>query len=157
MVKLSINQSINQSKSLAHPQAQTSHQLILKEKEKGKPKKMSMSSSSTTLSLDQFPTSEQLCYVHCNLCDTVLAVSFLFIFHHLTTLPYIINIPSGIRDRASFLKRKCQCPFSFVFFFFWFILGECSLHEFIQDCNGSMWPLHQSPPREHAWLASAFG
>ncbi|KAH9777387.1 Axial regulator YABBY 1 [Citrus sinensis] len=34
-----------------------------------------MSSSSTTLSLDQFPTSEQLCYVHCNLCDTVLAVS----------------------------------------------------------------------------------
>ncbi|KAL9433748.1 hypothetical protein AB3S75_028564 [Citrus x aurantiifolia] len=36
---------------------------------------MSMSSSSTTLSLDQFPSSEQLCYVHCNLCDTVLAVS----------------------------------------------------------------------------------
>ncbi|CAL0313402.1 unnamed protein product [Lupinus luteus] len=34
-----------------------------------------MSSSSTTLSLDHLPLSEQLCYVHCNICDTVLAVS----------------------------------------------------------------------------------
>ncbi|XP_027335883.1 protein YABBY 4-like [Abrus precatorius] len=34
-----------------------------------------MSSSSTTLSLDHLPPSEQLCYVHCNICDTVLAVS----------------------------------------------------------------------------------
>ncbi|XWS38522.1 hypothetical protein CRYUN_Cryun19dG0138500 [Craigia yunnanensis] len=33
-----------------------------------------MSSSSTT-SLDHLPPSEQLCYVHCNICDTVLAVS----------------------------------------------------------------------------------
>ncbi|EEF29807.1 Axial regulator YABBY1, putative [Ricinus communis] len=32
-------------------------------------------SSSSTLSLDHLPTSEQLCYVHCNICDTVLAVS----------------------------------------------------------------------------------
>ncbi|KAB2622487.1 axial regulator YABBY 1-like [Pyrus ussuriensis x Pyrus communis] len=32
-------------------------------------------SSSSTLSLDQLPPSEQLCYVHCNICDTVLAVS----------------------------------------------------------------------------------
>ncbi|GMH09511.1 hypothetical protein Nepgr_011352 [Nepenthes gracilis] len=35
-------------------------------------------STSSTLSLDphnQLPPSEQLCYVHCNLCDTVLAVS----------------------------------------------------------------------------------
>ncbi|XAR70427.1 hypothetical protein NMG60_11027273 [Bertholletia excelsa] len=35
---------------------------------------MSMSSSST-LSFDHLAPSEQLCYVHCNLCDTVLAVS----------------------------------------------------------------------------------
>ncbi|XP_028762673.1 axial regulator YABBY 1-like isoform X1 [Neltuma alba] len=33
------------------------------------------SSSSTALSLDHLPPSEQLCYVHCNICDTVLAVS----------------------------------------------------------------------------------
>ncbi|KAF2313117.1 hypothetical protein P3X46_029879 [Hevea brasiliensis] len=32
-------------------------------------------SSSSTLSLDHFPPSEQLCYVHCNICDTILAVS----------------------------------------------------------------------------------
>ncbi|KAJ6933424.1 protein YABBY 4-like [Populus alba x Populus x berolinensis] len=32
-------------------------------------------SSSSTLSLDLLPSSEQLCYVHCNICDTVLAVS----------------------------------------------------------------------------------
>lgn len=33
------------------------------------------SSSTTTLSLDHLTPSEQLCYVHCNICDTVLAVS----------------------------------------------------------------------------------
>lgn len=33
------------------------------------------SSSSTSLQLDHLPPSEQLCYVHCNICDTVLAVS----------------------------------------------------------------------------------
>lgn len=32
-------------------------------------------SGSSSLSLDHLPPSEQLCYVHCNLCDTVLAVS----------------------------------------------------------------------------------
>ncbi|KAK3224852.1 hypothetical protein Dsin_004714 [Dipteronia sinensis] len=32
-------------------------------------------SSSSALSLDHLPPSEQLCYVHCNICDTVLAVS----------------------------------------------------------------------------------
>ncbi|XP_060207277.1 protein YABBY 4-like [Lycium barbarum] len=33
-------------------------------------------SSSNSLSLDHLPpTSEQLCYAHCNVCDTVLAVS----------------------------------------------------------------------------------
>ncbi|KAG6634265.1 protein YABBY 4-like [Carya illinoinensis] len=32
-------------------------------------------SSSSTLALDHFPPSEQLCYVHCNICDTVLVVS----------------------------------------------------------------------------------
>ncbi|KAH7549581.1 hypothetical protein JRO89_XS13G0052300 [Xanthoceras sorbifolium] len=30
-------------------------------------------SSSSALSLDHLPPSEQLCYVHCNICDTVLA------------------------------------------------------------------------------------
>ncbi|PSS09734.1 Axial regulator YABBY like [Actinidia chinensis var. chinensis] len=34
-----------------------------------------MSSSSTLSSLDHLHPSEQLCYVHCNICDTVLAVS----------------------------------------------------------------------------------
>ncbi|XP_073001354.1 protein YABBY 4-like [Typha latifolia] len=36
-----------------------------------------MSSSSASFSLDHLspPLSEQLCYVHCNFCDTVLAVS----------------------------------------------------------------------------------
>ncbi|CAJ2664095.1 axial regulator YABBY 1-like isoform X2 [Trifolium pratense] len=35
-----------------------------------------MSSSSSSLSsLDHLPSSEQLCYVHCNICDTILAVS----------------------------------------------------------------------------------
>ncbi|OAY68197.1 Protein YABBY 5 [Ananas comosus] len=35
-----------------------------------------MSSSSAAFSLDHLspPPSEQLCYVHCNFCDTVLAV-----------------------------------------------------------------------------------
>lgn len=33
------------------------------------------SSTTTTLSLDHITSSEQLCYVHCNICDTVLAVS----------------------------------------------------------------------------------
>ncbi|XP_058104579.1 protein YABBY 4-like [Magnolia sinica] len=32
-------------------------------------------SSSSPFPMDQLPPSEQLCYVHCNLCDTVLAVS----------------------------------------------------------------------------------
>ncbi|OVA06720.1 YABBY protein [Macleaya cordata] len=32
-------------------------------------------SSSSAFSLDHLSPSEQLCYVHCNLCDTVLAVS----------------------------------------------------------------------------------
>ncbi|KAJ8764216.1 hypothetical protein K2173_005396 [Erythroxylum novogranatense] len=32
-------------------------------------------SSSSTLTLDHLPPTEQLCYVHCNICDTVLAVS----------------------------------------------------------------------------------
>lgn len=40
---------------------------------------MSSSSSSTALSLDHLPPSEQLCYVQCNICDTVLAV-FTFTF-----------------------------------------------------------------------------
>ncbi|XP_071916667.1 uncharacterized protein [Coffea arabica] len=35
----------------------------------------STSSTTTTLSLDHLASSEQLCYVHCNICDTVLAVS----------------------------------------------------------------------------------
>ncbi|XP_071918373.1 uncharacterized protein [Coffea arabica] len=34
----------------------------------------STSSTTTTLSLDHLASSEQLCYVHCNICDTVLAV-----------------------------------------------------------------------------------
>ncbi|OIT03983.1 PREDICTED: protein YABBY 4-like [Nicotiana attenuata] len=36
---------------------------------------MSSSTPNSTLSLDHLPPSEQLCYVHCNICDTVLAVS----------------------------------------------------------------------------------
>nr|AEK35320.1 YABBY3-like protein [Eschscholzia californica subsp. californica] len=35
----------------------------------------SSSSNSSAFSLDHLSPSEQLCYVHCNLCDTVLAVS----------------------------------------------------------------------------------
>ncbi|CAK7347877.1 unnamed protein product [Dovyalis caffra] len=34
-----------------------------------------MSSSSAAFSSDHLSSSEQLCYVHCNFCDTVLAVS----------------------------------------------------------------------------------
>ncbi|KAL6979705.1 hypothetical protein U1Q18_021361 [Sarracenia purpurea var. burkii] len=37
---------------------------------------MSSSSPSSSLSLNHLPSAaEQLCYVHCNICDTVLAVS----------------------------------------------------------------------------------
>ncbi|XP_062074049.1 axial regulator YABBY 3-like [Humulus lupulus] len=36
---------------------------------------MSSSSASTLPQLDHLSSSEQLCYVHCNICDTVLAVS----------------------------------------------------------------------------------
>ncbi|GAU23083.1 hypothetical protein TSUD_183840 [Trifolium subterraneum] len=32
-------------------------------------------SSSSLSTLDHLPSSEQLCYVHCNICDTILAVS----------------------------------------------------------------------------------
>ncbi|PRQ18106.1 putative transcription factor C2C2-YABBY family [Rosa chinensis] len=35
----------------------------------------SSNSAASTLSLDHLAPSEQLCYVHCNICDTVLAVS----------------------------------------------------------------------------------
>lgn len=56
----SINQSINK----------TNHQ------QKFKKQVESNMSSSSTLSLDHLPPSEQLCYVHCNICDTVLAVSY---------------------------------------------------------------------------------
>ncbi|KAE8660438.1 Protein YABBY 5 [Hibiscus syriacus] len=35
-----------------------------------------MSSSSATFSPDHLSPSDQLCYVHCNFCDTVLAVPF---------------------------------------------------------------------------------
>lgn len=39
--------------------------------------------SSSSLSLDHLPPSEQLCYVHCNICDTILAV-YISIYHFLT-------------------------------------------------------------------------
>ena len=61
VVNLSIYQSINQ-------QDQSSV--------KFKKQVESNMSSSSTLSLDHLPPSEQLCYVHCNICDTVLAVSY---------------------------------------------------------------------------------
>lgn len=35
----------------------------------------STSTTTTSLSLDHFPSSEQLCYLQCSRCDTVLAVS----------------------------------------------------------------------------------
>lgn len=54
-----INHSLNQAQQSNHIKERASK----------------MSSSSSTLSLDHLSPSEQLCYVHCNLCDTVLAVS----------------------------------------------------------------------------------
>jgi hypothetical protein len=36
------------------------------------------------------------------------------------------------------------------------MIGECSLHQLIQDSYCSMWSLHQSPSRQHAWVVFAF-
>ena len=45
-------------------------------------------SSSSAFSPDHLsPTSDQLCYVHCNFCDTVLAVSFSSLFSPSLLLP----------------------------------------------------------------------
>ena len=109
-------------------------------------------SSSSTLSLDHLPPSEQLCYVHCNICDTVLAVSYFFHF----TLNIINSILSPL-----FTQNPLEVFYFFNFFFcasyLVLVLGECPLHQFVQDCNGKMWALHQPPASEHARVASAFG
>ncbi|GFZ01936.1 plant-specific transcription factor YABBY family protein [Actinidia rufa] len=51
-----------------------------------------MSSSSTLSSLDHLHPSEQLCYVHCNICDTVLAV-FLFSPPFISKNPIRVSVP----------------------------------------------------------------
>ncbi|KAG6514265.1 hypothetical protein ZIOFF_024612 [Zingiber officinale] len=67
-----------------------------------------MSSSSAAFSLERLypPPSEQLCYVHCNFCDTVLAVHYHVHMHMLMHTSRTFN----------FSKR--------------------ALHQFLQDGNG---------------------
>ena len=114
-------------------------------------------SSSSTLSLDHLPPSEQLCYVHCNNCDTVLAVSI--------SLPYFFCIPPPTTPLTLFLY-----PIGLGFFFlllshiiftllgfplclfYDMSIGERSLHQSVQDCYRSMWTLRQPL----AWIASTF-
>ena len=70
-------------------------------------------SSSSSLSLDHLPPSEQLCYVHCNICDTVLAVllsqiiSFIVsnIYHPLS--PFCFYFLRHFRFLSSFLYSLC--------------------------------------------------
>lgn len=90
LVKLSIqsNQSIKISTNWNH---KSKREGIVKEQKKKEKKKghklLNMSSSSIPNTFSQVPppllpppSSEQLCYVHCNICDTVLAVNILQLF-----------------------------------------------------------------------------
>lgn len=54
-------------------------------------------SSSSSLSMDHLPPSEQLCYVHCNICDTVLAVFIILSVQYLSPL-----FASTFLDRLGF-------------------------------------------------------
>lgn len=104
-----------------------------------------MSASSTSFSPDQLQQqqhhlspSDQLCYVHCNFCDTVLAV---------------ISFSTQIITVFSFNFHYFSCYF--FFFLLVLCLGECSLHQFVQDCHCEMRPLLQPSLCEHAWAASS--
>jgi len=80
-----------------------------------------MSSSSTSFSPDQhLSPSDQLCYVHCNFCDTVLAVSsitLLFTFLIISLLmqsncffPFTLHLPNML-----LLLVLCSQTFRWVF------------------------------------------
>ena len=81
-------------------QSHQSNQIKENQKQKSKErkgrinKKRNMSASSTSFSPDQhLSPSDQLCYVHCNFCDTVLAVYHHH--HHHTPLSYpFLSLPS---------------------------------------------------------------
>lgn len=64
-----------------------------------------MSSSSTTLSLDHLPPSEQLCYVHCTICDTILAVISTSTLRYFSSL-YLLFAPLGFLSPIP-LKKIC--------------------------------------------------
>lgn len=66
-----------------------------------------MFSSSSSFSPEHHllpPTSDQLCYVHCNFCDTVLAVSFslslfsLFFIYTVKALKRTGPLETSLRD-----------------------------------------------------------
>lgn len=76
-----------------------------------------MSASSAAFSPDHLSPSDQLCYVHCNFCDTVLAVSYLSLS--------LISLSS--RSISSF------APFLFFFFVIFFFFNEY-IHVYSHMC-----------------------
>nr|AYO86708.1 filamentous flower [Chimonanthus praecox] len=75
-------------------------------------------SSSSAFSVDHLPSSDQLCYVHCNFCDTVLAVSVpcSSLFKTVTVrCGHCTNLLS-VNMRALLLPTPNQLNFSHSFF-----------------------------------------
>ena len=100
-----------------------------------------MSSSSACLSLEHFSPAlaEQLCYVHCNFCDTVLAVC---------------SFSSSSSSSSSYYYHYYNHYFNYHYYYSSFpetssSSGECSLQQPVQDSHSEMRALHQPPLRQH--------
>jgi len=98
-------------------QSHQSNQIIRKREKGINKKRNNMSSSSTSFSPDQhLSPSDQLCYVHCNFCDTVLAVSSITLF-----FTFLIIIISLLMQSNTFLSLLLLLK----------NLGQCSLLQFV--------------------------
>lgn len=172
VVKLSFYQSINQSTK------ESNHQSILKEKGKGNQRRCppllpclwttSLPPSSSAMFIATFATLSLRYSYHCLLANSLLIHYFhlFFTFGFCSTFCSPIRVSPRVFLFFPFLSPwLCLLHKDDVFhygYFFWgfFVLcyiGQCSLHKFVQDCNSSMWALHQSFTSEHARVASAFG
>ncbi|RWV95460.1 hypothetical protein GW17_00041913 [Ensete ventricosum] len=106
-----------------------------------------MSSSSAAFSLDHLapPPSEQLCYVHCNFCDTVLAVT------HPSPLP----IPSrlGLPSHCCYL-RQVSVPYTSLFKTVTVRCGHCT-NLLSVNMRGLLLPAANQLHLSHACLTPA--
>lgn len=99
---------------------------------------MSSSLATSTLSLETHLSSspsEQLCYVHCNICDTVLAVRTKYhsTVHHLFSLSFFLSIID--------LCFQVSVPYSSLFKTVTVRCGHCS-----NLLSVNMRALHMQPP-----------